>query len=421
VSGKTPAGLSDAAAALLAKVRKHYLNSGDFNGLFVHGADVDRQAVAQLLRAGLVEMITADDYMNPHIRPWPNGRTSEEQAISAENWDYQYGYCLYPTSAGMKGVRLPGRFKERPYETAMARGRGTLELAYFQTDVLEPYRNDGRYSFRFADFSADMSIGDDAYTDGEEPERDKVSLPHIGFAYDLSHYDRADPESPIVRRVAVFLGDLAKLTPEHQQRWKTYEVPPDGLSPHPVWWASQMGHWPDGIGPFDRVFASLVEINELTLTAFGAELYRSVTRPDSLGWMMRPSQRDWDEFALELFKVIGDNLQVGFFDKVGVPKVDEKGNQLGTLSRLERFLEAHGCTREKVREAFTPFHQVRKARQKPAHSHRGNITDKTFIHRQVALLWDVNQSLLDIRDFLASHPANKGWTSSHEGSHDYRM
>jgi hypothetical protein len=75
-------------------------------------------------------------------------------------------------------------------------------------------------------------------------------MSHIGFAYDLSGYDAKDVNSLIVRRVCAFYGDLAKLSPEHQQRWKTYEsVPQDGLRPHPAWMDTQMGRWADGVGP----------------------------------------------------------------------------------------------------------------------------------------------------------------------------
>ena len=53
---------------------------------------------------------------------------------------------------------------------------------------------------------------------------DKIIMDHIGFAYDLSGYDRDDPESPIVRRACAFYANLAKLSPIHQQRLKVYEV-----------------------------------------------------------------------------------------------------------------------------------------------------------------------------------------------------
>lgn len=54
-----------------------------------------------------------------------------------------------------------------------------------------------------------------------------------------------------------------------------------------------MGHWPDGIGPFDRLFYELETLNALQENAFGTGLFRTFERPDGFGWLLRASQRDW--------------------------------------------------------------------------------------------------------------------------------
>jgi len=36
------------------------------------------------------------------------------------------------------------------------------------------------------------------------------------------------------------------------------------LKPHPLWWMQQMGHFGDGIGPFERFMSELKAINELS-------------------------------------------------------------------------------------------------------------------------------------------------------------
>ena len=192
----------------------------------------------------------------------------------------------------------------------MAKCRGTLELAYFSFDVLEQYRNDPRFDFQFYDFGALVSIGDDAYLDADEPEHDKTGMGHIGFAYDLSQYDPYDPSSPIIRRVCAFYGDLAKLTSTHQQRWRTYQIEDEGsLSPHPVWWQQQMGHWPDGIGPFERFFFEMETLNTLYEHAHSTPLLRTTERPREFGWLLRPSQREWDSFVQLLDKLLSENLR----------------------------------------------------------------------------------------------------------------
>ena len=409
---------------LLKEIIAWYLNSGEFNGLPVRGdvaADRRREAI-ELVRAGLVQVVSEDDYMNPHIRPWPSHRSVGDQVGSLRDLKRtSYAVCLYPTPAAMKGIRLPRRFADRPYAQAMARGRGTLELAFFAVDVLEPYRNDPRYRFGFHDFGVDMSIEDDAYVDEMEPERDKISLRHLGFAYDLSGYDKTDLNSTIIRRVCAFYCDLITLTPEHQQRWKSYQVSDDGLEPHPEWWGMQMGNWADGVGPFTRLFFELQNVNELFERAFDVPLFTTTKRPDDFGWLLRPSQREWDEFVQQLDKVLSENLRHDAFDAVGVDRVDERGQNLGTLTRLQHFMVNHGIATEVARNVLKPLRDVRSARQRPAHALRENISDKTFVHRQVALLSELNDSLVEIRRWLSTHPKNRSWKQPHEDLVDYRM
>lgn len=346
-------GMSDLTPDTLAKlVADRYLKSGDFNGLYLP-ADTDPQVVnkAKELVAGgnLQVMVSEVDYPNPHIRPWPSRRTTESQIASLDELSAaDYGLCLYPTPLALRGVRVPARLRGPPFAAAMAKGRGTLELAYFSVDVLEPYRNDPRYHFRYWDFGVDMGIADEAYLDESELERDKVSLSHLGFAYDLSGYNRKDVGTPIVRRVAAFYGDLAKLTPEHQQRWQSYQVNEDGLDPHPAWRMTQMGEWADGIGPFAHLFLEIENLDGLWQGAFGQPLFTHVERPQDFGWILRPSQREWDEFIVQLDKVLSENIRHDALDAAGTPRKDSHDQTRGTLARLANFIEGKGIDKAVV-------------------------------------------------------------------------
>lgn len=411
-------------AALMKMVIDRYLKSGDFNGLHLHTnvepawLDVAKKLVAE----GKLQVVSEVDYPNPHIRPWPSRRTIESQIESLDELPGNgYGAVLYPTPLALKGVRIPVRLKGQPFGTAMAKGRGALELAYFSFDVLEPYRNDPRYHFRYWDFGVDMSIGNEAYLDGTELERDKVSLSHLGFAYDLSNYDRTDVTTPIVRRVAAFYHDLAKLTPEHQQRWQSYQVVETGLEPHPAWWMAQMGQWAEGIGPFDGLFTELGNLNTLWAGAFGQALLRHTDRPHDFGWLLRPSQREWDEFMVQLDKVLSENIRHDGLDAAGAPRRDKKDQNLGTLTRLAVLLESKRIDPAVVKDLMRPFRDIRQARQKPAHALRTNLTDKTFVHRQVALLEDLNDSLRALKRWMSTHPKNRGWKADLEPDKYYRM
>jgi hypothetical protein len=416
--------LSPEAVKLMGLIRDRYLGSRDFNGLHTRANLVEtaRAPTVELLEAGLIQVVTGADYMNIHIRPWPSKRSTNDQIQDMRDLtSSDYGVCLYPTTAGMKGIRLPSRFSGRPYARAMARGKGTLELAYFQFDVLEQYRNDSRFHFDIGDSGASMSLSDDAFDDEEVFERDHVGLNHIGFAYDLTAYDPKDAESPIQRRVAVFFCDLVTLTPEHQRRWETYQVAETNLEPHPLWWKSQMGSWPDGVGPIDRLFMELTNLNELAVLAFGKPMFRATERPADLGWLLRPSQREWDDFILQLDKVLSDNLQSDFFKAAGIAAVDERGQRIGTLKRFQRFLQSGGVAEDKAKKIVAPMAAVREARQGPAHRIRLNITDRTFIHQQIELVRNIYSALGATRVWLATHPKCVGWEENYKDLRTYML
>jgi hypothetical protein len=400
------------AAALLDRICNAYLESPDFNGFLFAGTHVDeRRDAINLVRTGSVEVVSEEDFLNPSIRPWPSRRGVEAQVASIESLsDGRSALCLYPNPSVLRD-RVTALYPDRPYQQRMAEGRGTLELAYFEFPVLEQYRNDPRFHFRFDDFGADALIGDAAYLDESEPAYDKIIMGHIGFAYDLSRYEPADPDTPIVRRVCAFYGDLAKLSARHQQRWQTYQLEDEAqLHPHPVWWGEQMGHWADGLGPFDRLFMELEALSTLYERAYGEALVRVTERPDGFGWILRATQHEWDNFVQQLDKVLSENIQHRALTAAGVPRKDETDQVLGTLRRLEMLLLDKRITAEAVDRVLQPLKDVRAARQAPAHALRTNVTDTTFVRRQVNLLEQVNFSIENLRRLFQTHPANRGWS-----------
>ncbi|WP_410669443.1 hypothetical protein [Amycolatopsis sp. cmx-4-68] len=105
-----------------------------------------------------------------------------------------------------------------------------------------------------------------------------------------------------------------------------------------------------------------------------------------------------------------------------MPRTDEHGANMGTLSRLATLLTTRDVPEDAVRRALKPLREVRQARQKPAHSLRKNITDQTFVHKQIDLLRQVGNSLQSLREFWQSHPDNEDWQPEHEPPEKlYRM
>ncbi|MDQ0678865.1 hypothetical protein QFZ30_002247 [Arthrobacter pascens] len=417
--------LSTSARELLKKVKRRYMESRDFNGLHVsttRNSGDEIETAIELVVAGLIEVVGPSDYMNIHIRPWPSRRTVAQQIEELRGLsDDDYGVCLYPKARALKRLKLPKKFEDAPFARAMARGRSTLELAFFSPDVLEGYRNDARFRFGMSDFGINFWLSDEAYDNKDEPKKDKVGLMHLGFAYDMRQYDPEVADAPIVRRVAAFYGDLDDLTPEHQQRWASFQVDLEGIDPHPVWYGSQMGHWPEGMGPFARLAQELKAISDLFENVWGARLFRSHELPEDFGWILRADQREWDHFIHSFDKLLSDNIDGAALDKAKVPHVNERGDRLGTLGRLELFMTMNHVKADAVKWALKPLRAIRAARQKPAHALRTNVTDHTFIRKQRDLLHDVDEVLINIRQWLSSHPQNRDWKEPWPDAKDYPL
>lgn len=387
----------------------YYLGSGDFNGLRVGSEDRSwRRAAQTLVRRGSVEVIGEADYPNPSIRPWPSRRSRERQlkdlndAFEGENW----GVCLYPTAVILQDVPEANVYGNEPYRQRLALGAGRLELAYFRLDVLESYRNDPMFSFSFGDSGVQTAISDDAYLAPGTPEHEKVLLHYLGFAY----AGFTGPGGPIKRCICGFLGDLSKLSSIHQQRWKTYELSDGDFQPHPLWWSAMMGHWPDGRGPFETLLYELEVWNELHERAFGERLLRTTERPREFGWILRPSQREFDDFVQQLDKLLSENLRHEAFDAAGVRRSEPKGQPLGTLKRLDLFLEMAAVDGEARKAVLRPLRDIRSARAKPAHFLRENVNDEALVRRQAEILGEVSQSVGELRRFWQTHPRNRDWS-----------
>lgn len=83
---------------LLAEIISFYLDSRDFNGLAIYEPnEIDIDMASELVRQGIVQVVSDEDYMNPHIRPWESRRSIDAQIDSLQRIKKdEYMVCLYP-------------------------------------------------------------------------------------------------------------------------------------------------------------------------------------------------------------------------------------------------------------------------------------------------------------------------------------
>jgi hypothetical protein len=393
--------------ALLDSIVRRYLTSHDFNGAGV--GQVDKRAVARvrkLVSTGKLTIEFGDRHPNPHIKTF----CEESREIQLQKLD-QVGLehaCLYPSREVLAERIDRAIYAGKPYTLELALGAGQLEVRYFDLTVLERYQRDPRFHYTCNDVGGRFSISSDATDKGYAAARDQVFIQDFGFAYNERFH----------RAAAAFLRYLADLNREHQQFWKAHELDSTGWKAHPGWWASSMGHWPQRVPLFQAFVKELQIINAMCRAIGWPPLFLNDfpedTRPREFAFLLRPTKAAFGSFVHLLDKVMSDNLSRDFFEAQGmvlereVPRDDGRMivQQKGTIALLEEWFAENFETSdpEPLERAAAAFKEIRKLRQKPAHTVDQDKFDPALFEQQRELMLRAYGAVKVLRLALTNHP-----------------
>ena len=133
------------------KIASHYINSNDFNGVAI--ASIQRSlrpglkaALADLVEAGRLSVQSERWNNNPSVKLLKDCEI-EAQLKALE----EPGRCaLYPTEAAIHArFDLDASYRLMPYSRRLAESEPQLTPVFFDLGVLERYREDPRYRFKF--------------------------------------------------------------------------------------------------------------------------------------------------------------------------------------------------------------------------------------------------------------------------------
>lgn len=220
----------------------------------------------------------------------------------------------------------------------MAKGAGQLDFRTFDLSVLEYYRNDPRYSYETDFIHGQICIADEYFESESVPEHDQIILQTFGFAYD----------DGLNRYTPVFLIYLAKLSPEHQRVWAAKEVN-GNIKLHPDYYASSIqGSWGSRMSIFQAFVEELKIINEMSDLIGKPHLFRSCysdKRPKEFGFLLRPTEAEFNNFMLLLDKMMSDNINKKFFENDVAVEIEEERDDgkivvkpKGTIQILESWI-----------------------------------------------------------------------------------
>jgi len=397
---------------LLKEATTFYLASKDFNGYPCHHilrqhqlTDTQlRPSLRKLVEQGNGALVFGDRHPNPHIRAFADEPALQQiEKLKTQPLDH---VCLYPTAKHLAKSVDRSMYEGRPYTLELALGAAQLEFRVFDLSVLEAYRNDPRYYYENNDINGRVCISDDYYLSPSVPEKDKVLLETFGFAYD-DDFNRA---------VAVFCIYLNRLSPEHQQVWKSKEVK-GTFKLHPDYFRNCiLGDFGERLSVFMAFVEELRIINKMCDIMGRPHLFRETfhdAKPRNFTFLVRPTLEEYNSFVLILDKMMSDNINKRFFLDEVSGEVEEQRDDgkivvtpKGTISMLSEWLllKWRPSDRAPMDALVKTFKDVRKQRQEPAHAVKEDVFDQTFFRSQRDLMMAAYSAVRTIRLIFANHP-----------------
>jgi len=385
------------------QIASHYINSNDFNGVAI--ASIQRPlgpglkaALADLVDAGRLSVQSERWNNNPSVKLLRDCEL-EAQLKALE----EPGQCaLYPTEAAIRArFDLDASYRLMPYSRRLAESEPQLTPVFFDLGVLERYREDPRYRFKFPHGRGSITLQE------EVPDQDRIFMQSFGLGF-------CENGTPVV---TAFLRYLNKLNSRHQLHWFSHEFHGDAKMSEVYYQTSILGDWPDSVDIFSVILAEMKILNAMSDVLERPPLFRKTfeeTRPLEFSPFLRPTLHNSYAFALTLDKLMSDNLNKKFFlnEVPSVEYIETKDGrtiekQIGTIRMLKEWLELRfksskpDIFKEKIIDGLT---KIRRMRQKPAHGFVENDYDPDHWKTQRELLDDALEAVHAVRMILSNGP-----------------
>lgn len=398
---------------VLDRILNFFLTSSDFNGILLSDLCDEMNVTWAAMQAMLAELMHAENVTlafasysgNPHIKRLPD--LSLDKQLERLDTDDPNTICGYPSSKVISAVGGSTVDEAQPFTRRLALAEPQLTPVFFRLEVLDRYYRDPRYHFEYHDFGGSITITSEHYESQDMDDRDKVFLQTFGIAYDSKRH----------RVVIVYLRYLANLSPEHQQIWGAYVVNDECSMNSDYARATINGDWPTYYSAYQALLTEQAEINKLCNLIGKPNLLRETfeeNRPAGFHPMLQPTRKNFDDFVLLLDKMLSENINRRFFEgDVALEREFERRDgkvemdRPGTLRLLEEWLSSRYRTangEDVSQEVLAPLKKIRKLRQEPAHSLKGNAYDVAYPKQQDDLIGEVVHALMKLRLILWSHP-----------------
>ena len=398
---------------LLRSITNYYLESGDFNGIYVKQLpSFDRADLKSLIEEDCVSILTENDDINIFINRrncFPDKSIQIETAMSRND------YTIYPTVTHLSTVDIR---ESKPFTDMIAHGAEQFRILYFAVDVLELYFNNPMYSIWDGGYRGTVFINDGAVF--QEDQIHSEYIKDFGVAYPRSIPHDSD------RAVAVFLRDLSKLNYEAQCKWRGFLLSDQSAFIVNKGFITNLlfGEWVTEYWVFDALLEEQKVINAMCDAIQLPKLFRNEYTRESkelIGYriVLLPSLKNYYDFVEALEKLLVNNINYKTFQKKAlyikpIDREKENGQLKGSIEMLEEWFSInYFSSNPKGNDVFKElisgvFRKVRRIRQIPAHELYDNKHDKTVYRLQNEMIVEVYHAVKELRLMFGRHPLAKG-------------
>ncbi|MCR3758140.1 AAA family ATPase [Clostridium felsineum] len=388
---------------VLQEIVDFYLQSNDFNGLPIYQMNnYSKEELLNLIDNDLVEAISEKEVLNPHIRGFNLNISKNVQKNNAT--DIKSHTCFYPTEKALEGVKID---YETPYTSLMQKGKKQFDIIFFDIEILERYINNPKFLIIDNGYRGSICIRDEYYDD---EDNNSEYIKDYGMAY----IEGAE----LKRAVAVFLIDLANLSPKIQMLWKAFELRnqktcnvDSGFKKNLIY-----GEWVTDYWIFHAIIDEMIIINKqckaMDIPPLFSHTYstNSYEMPEGYRNILLPTMKNYYDFVLVLEKMFVHNISIKAFKKDGVlikgiERKDNDGHDKGSLVMLEEWMNKNIKTNIEIKEVIIkPLKNIRKIRQVPAHEITNNKYDIGVYKKQNDLIIETYKAIRGIRLLFSNLP-----------------
>lgn len=394
---------------VLNEIIEYYISSRDYNGLPISQMkNYNYKILCTLIENGLVDVLSANETVNPHVKLVDANKIPKEKQI--ENIQHPENHAvLYPSSKALE--QLPIDYRQ-PYSLLMSKGANHLDLCFFDIEIIERYINNPRFLVIDDGYRGHIYVDDDYYEEMQlDDSIEDEYIKNFGMAYHKElEFDRA---------ICAFVSDLAKLTPNKQMLWKSFELAKqdnyevaEGFIQNLIY-----AEWVTTVWIFDALLEEMKIINkqcekmgipDLFIKTWGLHFSE---KPDNYRNIYLPTLKNYYDFVLVLEKMIISNISYKAFQVDCPPFIksigrkNDDGSPKGSLFMLEEWIKTNVNTPEDLQKIiFSPLRNVRKIRQKPAHELVSNSYDKGIYIKQKELMGQIYGAIRCLRLLFSNHP-----------------